>query len=193
MARLGGAWPGDGSEGVDTEQVGLEQEHVSSQSEAKSLDKIVLEPGMDAPDFTLPQDGGEDVTLSALRPSKVVLYFYPRDDTSGCTKEAIGFTEQLAAFEAAGAKVLGVSKDTVAKHGKFRAKHDLGVGLLSDAESDLCERYGIWVEKKMYGKTYMGIERATFLIDGEGKIAQVWRKVKVAGHVEAVLEAVQAL
>jgi len=157
------------------------------------LDKVILEAGMDAPDFTLPQDGGDDVTLSALRPSKVVLYFYPRDDTSGCTKEAIGFTEQLAAFEAAGATVLGVSKDTVAKHGKFRAKHELGVGLLSDADSDVCERFGVWVEKKMYGKTYMGIERATFLIDGEGKIAQVWRKVKVAGHVEAVLEAVQVL
>lgn len=152
-----------------------------------------IEAGSEAPDFTLPQDGGENVTLSALRPKKVVLYFYPRDDTSGCTKEAIGFTEHLAAFEAAGATVLGVSKDTVVKHGKFRAKHDLGVALLSDAESDVCERFGVWVEKKMYGKVYMGIERATFLIDGSGIVSKVWRKVKVPGHVDAVLEATQAL
>jgi peroxiredoxin Q/BCP len=157
------------------------------------LDTGPIEAGSAAPDFTLPQDGGEDVTLSALQPRKVVLYFYPKDDTSGCTKEAIGFTEHLAAFEAAGATVIGVSKDTVAKHGKFRAKHDLGVTLVSDAESDVCERYGVWVEKKMYGKTYMGIERATFLIDGTGTVARVWRKVKVAGHVEEVLDAVQAL
>ncbi|MEM8957422.1 MAG: thioredoxin-dependent thiol peroxidase [Pseudomonadota bacterium] len=157
------------------------------------LDIAQIDAGSEAPDFTLPQDGGDDVTLSALRPGIVVLYFYPKDDTSGCTKEAVGFTEHLDAFEAAGAKVLGVSKDTVAKHGKFRAKHDLGVTLLSDAESDVCERYGVWVEKKMYGKTYMGIERATFLIDGDGKVARVWRKVKVAGHVEEVLGAVKEL
>ncbi|MEM1129155.1 MAG: thioredoxin-dependent thiol peroxidase [Pseudomonadota bacterium] len=153
----------------------------------------MIEAGQPAPDFTLPQDGGDDVTLSALRPSSVVLYFYPRDDTGGCTKEAIAFTEQLDAFAAAGAKVLGVSKDTVAKHGKFRAKHDLKVPLLSDADSDVCEKFGAWVEKKMYGKTYMGIERSTFLIDGEGVVRQVWRKVKVPGHADAVLDAVKAL
>ena len=146
-----------------------------------------------APDFTLPQDGGEPVTLSALRPAPVVLYFYPRDDTPGCTKEAIGFTEALAQFKAAGATVLGVSKDSIAKHGKFRAKYELGIPLLSDAESDVCERYGVWVEKAMYGKTFLGIERATFLIDGSGNIARIWRKVKVPGHVAEVLEAVQAL
>lgn len=146
-----------------------------------------------APDFTLPQDGGEPVTLSALRPAPVVLYFYPRDDTPGCTKEAIGFTEALAQFNAAGATVLGVSKDSIAKHGKFRAKYELGIPLLSDAESDVCERYGVWVEKAMYGKTFLGIERATFLIDGSGNIARIWRKVKVPGHVAEVLEAVQAL
>ena len=149
--------------------------------------------GSPAPDFTLPQDGGEDVTLSALNPKTVVLYFYPRDDTPGCTKEAIGFTEHADAFEAAGAVILGVSKDTIAKHQKFRDKHDLGIALLSDAESDVCERYGVWVEKNMYGKKSMGIERATFLIDGTGTIARVWRKVKVPGHVEDVLEAVKAL
>ena len=146
-----------------------------------------------APDFTLPQDGGEPVTLSALRPAPAVLYFYPRDDTPGCTKEAIGFTEALAQFNAAGATVLGVSKDSIAKHGKFRAKYELGIPLLSDAESDVCERYGVWVEKAMYGKTFLGIERATFLIDGSGNIARIWRKVKVPGHVAEVLEAVQAL
>lgn len=149
--------------------------------------------GSAAPDFTLPRDGGESVTLSALRPKKVVLYFYPKDDTPGCTKEALGFTDQVAVFEAAGAMVLGVSKDTVAKHDKFVAKHELGIALLSDAESEVCEAYGVWVEKSMYGKKYMGIERATFLIDGDGQVVQEWRKVKVPGHVDAILEAVRGM
>lgn len=146
-----------------------------------------------APAFSAPRDGGDTVSLSDLKGKPVVLYFYPKDDTSGCTKEAIGFTEALDQFDAAGAVILGVSKDSVKKHDKFIAKHDLKIALLSDEDGDLCERYGVWVEKKMYGKTYMGIERATFLIDAEGKIAQVWRKVKVPGHVDAVLEAVKAL
>ncbi|WP_224823503.1 thioredoxin-dependent thiol peroxidase [Cognatishimia sp. MH4019] len=149
--------------------------------------------GSAAPDFTLPRDGGGEITLSALQPKAVVLYFYPKDDTPGCTKEAIAFTEHLAAFDEAGAVILGISKDPVAKHDKFVAKHDLKVALVSDEESDVCERYGVWVEKNMYGKKYMGIERATYLIDGSGKIAQVWRKVKVPGHAEAVLDAVKAL
>lgn len=149
--------------------------------------------GDSAPDFTLPRDGGEEVTLSSLRPRPVVLYFYPRDDTPGCTKQAIGFTCAQDAFEEAGGVILGVSKDTVAKHEKFSTKHALGVALLSDAESDVCERYGVYVEKKMYGKTHMGIARTTFLIDGEGKIARVWHKVKVDGHVEEVLAALKAL
>ncbi|MEL7256039.1 MAG: thioredoxin-dependent thiol peroxidase [Pseudomonadota bacterium] len=153
----------------------------------------MLEPGHDAPDFTLPRDGGEDVTLSSLRPAPVVLFFYPKDDTSGCTKEAIAFTDNAGAFEDAGVKVFGISKDTVAKHDKFVAKHGLGIPLLSDAESEICEAYGVWKEKKMYGKTYMGIERTTVLIDGSGKVVQVWPKVKVPGHAEAVLEAVQAM
>lgn len=153
----------------------------------------MLEAGQSAPDFTLPQDGGDDVTLSALQPRTVVLYFYPRDDTSGCTKEAIGFTEKLAEFEAAGAVILGVSKDTVLKHAKFREKHDLGVQLLSDAESDVCEQYGTWVEKSMYGRKYMGIDRATFVIDGTGTVRQAWRKVKIPGHVDAVLKTVKEL
>ena len=152
-----------------------------------------LTPGDAAPDFTLPRDGGGEVSLSDLKGQAVVLYFYPRDDTSGCTKEAIAFTGLLPEFEAAGAVVLGVSKDSVAKHDKFRDKHGLGVILLSDEDGDVCERYGVWKEKNMYGKTYMGIERSTFLIDRDGRIARVWPKVKVPGHAEEVLEAVRAL
>ena len=148
--------------------------------------------GQIAPDFTLPRDGGGEVSLSGQKPKAVVLYFYPRDDTPGCTKEAIGFTEQSAAFEKAGAVVIGLSKDTVAKHDKFVAKYDLGVILASDENSDVCEKYGVWVEKNMYGKKSMGIERATFLIDGTGKVVREWRKVKVPGHVDEVLEAVKA-
>ncbi|OUS20873.1 peroxiredoxin [Litorivita pollutaquae] len=146
-----------------------------------------------APDFTLPQDGGAPVTLSAQRPAPVVLFFYPRDDTSGCTKEAIGFSDHAAAFEALGVKLFGISKDTVEKHAKFRAKHGLTVPLLSDAEGTTCEDYGVWKEKKMYGKTFMGIERTTVLIGADGTIAAHWPKVKVAGHVEAVLDAAKAL
>ena len=146
-----------------------------------------------APDFTLPVTGGGDVTLSDLQGAPVVLFFYPRDDTPGCTKETIGFSESLSDFAAAGAKVFGISRDTMAKHDKFTAKHDLTVPLLSDEEGAVTEAYGVWVEKNMYGKKSMGIERATYLIGADGKIAQVWRKVKVPGHVEAVLEAVRAL
>lgn len=149
--------------------------------------------GQPAPDFTLPRDGGGEITLSEMRPKNVVLYFYPKDDTPGCTKEAIGFTGAVGDFDAANTVVIGVSKDPVAKHDKFVAKHDLGVALVSDEESDVCERYGVWVEKNMYGKKYMGIERATYLIDGKGEVVQEWRKVKVPGHVEAVLEAAKAL
>ena len=146
-----------------------------------------------APDFTLPVTGGGTITLSALKGSAVVLYFYPRDDTPGCTKEAIGFTEHMAAFTAANTQVFGISRDTMAKHDKFVAKHDLGVPLLSDEEGSMTEDYGVWVEKNMYGKKSMGIERATYLIDADGKIARGWRKVRVPGHVEEVLEAAQAL
>ncbi|MGC9368734.1 MAG: thioredoxin-dependent thiol peroxidase [Paracoccaceae bacterium] len=149
--------------------------------------------GTQAPDFTLPDETGTEVTLSALTGGPVVLYFYPRDDTPGCTTEGQDFTALLPDFQAAGARVFGISKDTVAKHGKFREKRDLAVTLLSDAESDVCERYGVWVEKNMYGKKSMGIQRATFLVDAEGKIARVWPKVKVAGHAAEVLEAVRAL
>lgn len=150
-----------------------------------------LQIGETAPEINLPRDGGETVTLGALT-GPLVLYFYPRDDTPGCTTEAKGFTDELEAFARSGATVWGVSKDTVAKHEKFITKHDLKIALLSDADGDVCERYGVWGEKKMYGKVFMGIERATFLIE-DGKIARIWRKVKVPGHVDEVLKAVRAL
>ena len=153
----------------------------------------MLDVAQPAPDFALPRDGGDTVTLSDQRPAPVVLFFYPKDDTSGCTKESIAFTELADDFDALGIKVFGISKDTVAKHEKFRDKHNLGIPLLSDAEGDTCEDYGVWKEKKMYGKTYMGIERTTVLIDGNGMIARIWPKVKVAGHAEEVLEAARAL
>ncbi len=146
-----------------------------------------------APDFTLPRDGGGEVTLSEQRGRAVVLFFYPRDDTPGCTKESIGFSEQLQAFADAGANVFGISRDTVAKHDKFVAKHGLTTPLLSDEGQSVCEDYGVWVEKNMYGRKSMGIERSTFLIDADGKIARVWRKVKVPGHVDEVLEVARAL
>lgn len=149
--------------------------------------------GDKAPAISLPRDGGDTISLSDFAGKNVVVYFYPRDDTSGCTKEALGFTENVDAFADLNTIVLGISKDSVAKHEKFVAKHDLKIALLSDENGDVCERYGVWKEKSMYGKTYMGIERATFLIDADGKIAQVWPKVKVPGHVDAVLDAVRAL
>jgi peroxiredoxin Q/BCP len=147
--------------------------------------------GDPAPLFTLPRDGGADFDLAAQSGKSVVLYFYPKDDTPGCTKEAIGFTEKLSEFESAGAIVVGLSKDSVVKHDKFKTKHELQVILASDENSDVCEQYGVWVEKNMYGRKYMGIERATFLIGADGKIRQIWRKVKVPGHVDAVLDALQ--
>ena len=149
--------------------------------------------GTPAPDFTLPRDGGGEITLAGLAPHSVVLYFYPRDDTPGCTTEGLDFTAALGDFEAADAVVIGVSKDTVGKHDKFIAKHGLGVILASDADASVCEEYGVWVEKKMYGKSFLGIERATFLIDGSGVVRHEWRKVKVPGHVDAVLAATRAL
>ncbi|RMF39169.1 MAG: peroxiredoxin [Alphaproteobacteria bacterium] len=149
--------------------------------------------GRTPPDFTLPRDGGGEVTLSALKGGKVVVYFYPKDDTSGCTKEAIGFTERAEDFAAAGCTVIGISKDSVASHDRFIAKHGLKVILASDAEGKVCEDWGVWVEKSMYGRKYMGIERATFLIAADGTVARIWRKVKVPGHVEEVLKAAQAL
>ncbi len=153
----------------------------------------MVEAQQTAPDFTLPVTGGGTVTLSNLRNHAVVLFFYPRDDTSGCTKESIAFSELSDAFAKAGVKVFGISKDSIASHDKFIVKHELTVPLLSDEDSDVCERYDVWKEKSMYGKKFMGIERSTFMIDADGRIAQVWRKVKVPGHADAVLEAIKTL
>jgi len=152
-----------------------------------------LQVGDKAPDFDAPADGGDQIKLADYSGQAVVLYFYPKDDTPGCTKEAIAFTELANEFANAGAAVIGVSKDTVAKHDKFKDKHDLNVCLLSDEDGAICDAYGVWKEKQMYGKTYMGIERSTFLINAKGEIAQAWRKVKVPGHAQAVLEAVKTL
>lgn len=145
-----------------------------------------------APDFDLAAAGGRRVRLGGLKGKTVVLYFYPKDDTSGCTQEALNFTEKAAEFAAAGAVIVGVSRDTVASHERFRDKYGLSVILAADVEGKTCEAYGVWVEKSMYGRKYMGIERATFLIDPNGAVKMVWRKVKVAGHVDAVLAAVRA-
>ena len=152
-----------------------------------------LEAGSTAPAFAFATDGGGKVALKDLKGKPVVLYFYPKDDTSGCTKEAIEFTALAKDFAKAGATVIGVSKDSVESHDKFKKKHKLGVTLGADPEGKACEDYGVWVEKSMYGRKYMGIERATFLIDAKGKIAEVWRKVKVPDHAKTVLAAVKAL
>jgi peroxiredoxin Q/BCP len=152
-----------------------------------------LKTGDPAPNFDLPTDGAGRASLAKLRGKPVVLYFYPKDDTSGCTTEAKGFTEAANAFAKAGATVIGVSKDTVLSHEKFKAKYDLGFPLAADTDGKVVEAFGVWVEKSMYGRKYMGIDRSTFLIDRQGKIARVWRKVKIPGHVAEVLAAVQAL
>ncbi|MBX9469015.1 MAG: thioredoxin-dependent thiol peroxidase [Rhizobium sp.] len=152
-----------------------------------------LTAGDMAPVFSLPRNGGGNVSLGDFSGKPVILYFYPKDDTSGCTTEAIDFTGLAADFEKIGATVIGVSPDSVKSHDKFAAKHSLSVVLAADEEHQALEAYGVWKEKSMYGKTYMGVERSTFLIDGSGKIVEIWRKVKVAGHAQAVLKAAQAL
>ncbi|MEP1442848.1 MAG: thioredoxin-dependent thiol peroxidase [Hyphomicrobiales bacterium] len=151
-----------------------------------------LNEGDQAPKFSLPADNGQTVSLSDYTGEKVILYFYPKDDTPGCTKQAIGFTEKVKEFKAQGAVIIGMSPDKAAKHDKFIAKHSLAITLAADEEKETLQAYGVWVEKSMYGKKYMGVERTTFLIDESGKITQIWRKVKVPGHVDAVLEAVKA-
>ena len=146
-----------------------------------------------APDFTLPTDGNGTVTLSALKGKKIIVYFYPKDDTSGCTTQACGFRDHLPDFTGADAVVIGISKDSVKSHDKFKTKHGLNFVLASDENNDTCERFGVWKEKSMYGKKYMGIERSTFLIGADGVVHQEWRNVKIPGHVEAVLAAAKAL
>lgn len=147
-----------------------------------------LQTGSKAPNFNLPTDGGGKAKLSDYKGKKLVLYFYPKDDTSGCTKEACGFKDNLKQFEKLDCAVLGVSKDSVEKHNKFKEKYKLNFPLASDEDGKVCEAYEVWVQKSMYGRKYMGIERATYLIDENGKIEQIWRKVKVPGHVEEILK-----
>jgi thioredoxin-dependent peroxiredoxin len=153
----------------------------------------MIKEGSTPPEIDLDRDGGGRLRLSAFKGQVVVVYFYPKDDTPGCTKEGVGFTERLEDFSALGAVVIGVSPDTVQTHDKFKAKHDLKLILAADVDRQVACAYGVWVEKKNYGKVYMGIDRATFLIDKDWRVAKVWRKVKVAGHVDAVCEAVKAL
>lgn len=152
-----------------------------------------LKPGDPAPLFDLPTGGAGRVSLGKLKGKRVVLYFYPKDDTPGCTTEALNFTEKSKAFAGANTVVVGLSRDTPAKHDKFAAKHGLKLLLASDEDGKVCEAYGVWGEKTLYGRKFMGIERATFLIDEKGRLAQVWRKVRVPGHVDEVLKAVKAL
>jgi peroxiredoxin len=154
---------------------------------------MTLAVGDLAPDFDLPTDGGGQAKLSDYKGRNLVLYFYPKDDTTGCTNEANGFSELAGEFAKVGTTVIGVSKDTVKSHDKFKTKYGLDFTLASDVEGKTVEAYGSWVQKKLYGREYMGIDRSTFLIDGEGKIRQLWRKVKVLGHVAAVLAQAQAL
>ena len=151
-----------------------------------------LEVGSKAPDFSCAADGDRRISLADYAGKKLVIYFYPKDDTPGCTAEAIEFTAQAGAFAATNTEIVGVSADSVEKHGKFKTKHNLGVTLLSDPDQKMLQAYGVWVEKNMYGKKYMGIERATFLVGEDGKILNIWRKVRVKGHVDAVLETVGA-
>jgi peroxiredoxin Q/BCP len=152
-----------------------------------------VDVGDKAPSFTLPADGGGKVSLKGLKGKTVVLYFYPKDDTSGCTAEACAFRDALPDFSKVKAEIIGISRDPVKSHDKFKAKYDLPFPLASDEDGKVCEAYGTWVEKSMYGRKYMGIERSTFLVDGKGVIRHVWRKVKVPGHADAVLKAAQAL
>jgi len=159
---------------------------------SKILDAAELNEGDPAPDFDLPLDEARRISLSALRGKKVALYFYPKDDTSGCTAEAIAFNRLKRDFEAAGAVVVGVSPDSLASHKKFKTKHELEIALAADPEKTALQAYGVWKEKSMYGRKYMGVERTTALIGRDGRIERIWRKVKVPGHAEEVLAAARA-
>lgn len=152
-----------------------------------------LKVGDKAPDFTLPTDGDGQITLSDLKGQKIVIYFYPKDNTPGCTTESCEFNDALPDFEGLNAQIIGISKDSVKKHDNFKAKYGFKFPLASDEDGEVCEAYGVWKEKSMYGKTFLGIERTTFLIDEDGKIAHIWRKVKVKGHVEEVKQTAQDL
>ncbi|HEY2446132.1 MAG TPA: thioredoxin-dependent thiol peroxidase [Rhizomicrobium sp.] len=152
-----------------------------------------LRPGDRAPSFKIPTDAGSEISNVELKGKPFVVYFYPKDDTSGCTKEAISFTKEKKKFDSIGVKIIGISKDSVVSHEKFKKKHKLGITLASDSDVKVAQAFGVWVEKSLYGRSYMGMERATFLIDGNGVVKHVWRKVKVPGHADAVLEAACAL
>jgi thioredoxin-dependent peroxiredoxin len=149
---------------------------------------MTVATGEKAPEFSLPRDGGGTVSLADFSGRRVILYFYPKDDTSGCTKQACAFTENIAAFNDAGAAVIGVSKDSVASHDRFRDKYGLKFPLASDTDGATCAAYGVWVEKSMYGRKYMGIARTTFLIGADGRIEKIWPDVKIPGHIAAVLD-----
>jgi thioredoxin-dependent peroxiredoxin len=152
-----------------------------------------LSVGDKAPSFKIASDDGETISSASLKGAPYIIYFYPKDDTSGCTKEAIGFSESLKKFDKLGVRVIGISKDSLESHAKFRKKHKLKIALGSDPETKMANDWGVWGEKTLYGRKYMGMERATFLINAKGVIEQAWHKVKVPGHVEAVLEAAKAL
>lgn len=152
-----------------------------------------LNIGDKAPNFTLPKDNGGEISLSNLIGKNVVLYFYPKDDTSGCTNQAQQFSAALNEFDGLNTVVIGVSKDSIKSHDKFKAKYDLKIDLLSDEELKVANEYGTWVEKSMYGRKYMGMDRSSFLIDTNGNIAQIWRKVKIPGHIDTVIKAIKSL
>lgn len=153
----------------------------------------MLKEGDKAPAFSMPTDGNGTISDTDMAGKPYILYFYPKDDTSGCTAQACGFNDTLAQFNNLGLSIIGVSKDSVKKHDKFKEKYGLTFPLASDENTDICEQYGVWAEKSMYGKKYMGIERTTFLIDGKGIIRKIWHKVKVPGHIDEVLAAAQSL
>jgi len=160
-----------------------------------SKKEMIMKPeiGLQAPDFNLPADSGMNISLQDLKGKPVILYFYPKDDTSGCTAQACQFRDILPDFSGVNAAILGVSRDGIKSHQKFRDKYSLNFPLLADESGEICQKYGVWVEKSMYGRKYFGIERTTFLIDAAGIIRQVWSKVKVPGHAEAVLKALESL
>ncbi len=160
---------------------------------AARMKEMKLREGDAAPGFTAPTNGGGEVSLSQFRGQAVVLYFYPKDSTPGCTTEAQDFRDRVKDFEQTGAVILGASKDSVKRHDNFKAKQSIPFALVSDEEGTLCDAYGVWIQKKLYGREYMGIERATFLIDAKGIIREIWHKVKVKGHADAVLDAVKTL
>jgi peroxiredoxin Q/BCP len=152
-----------------------------------------IKPGDKAPGFSLAMDGGGQISLSDLKGQPFVLYFYPKDDTAGCTSEALAFSQNLKKFERLGVNVVGISKDSVVSHDRFKTKYKLKLTLASDPEVETARAYGVWGEKTLYGRKYMGMERATFLVDAKGKIQEIWRKIRVPGHVEAVLTAAKSL